>query len=74
MTRIELSRKLEELNIDKEFYSLEGNLLPDRMVLVQADFRWFVLYFDKEKAVRNLKSFGSENEACSYLYNYYKLK
>jgi hypothetical protein len=74
MTRIELSRKLDELNISKDFYSLEGNLLPDRMVLVQADFRWLVLYFDKEKSVHNLKSFDSENEACSYLYNYYKIR
>lgn len=74
MTKSELSRKLEELNVDKECYSLDGNLLPDRMVLVQADFRWLVLYFDPDKSVRNLKSFDSENEACCYLYNYYKIR
>jgi hypothetical protein len=70
----QLKQKLDELEISAEAYSLDGTPSPDRMILLR-DFReWIVLYVDPQGEKSNVKTFASESEACSYLYNYYRLR
>ena len=72
MNKKELKKKLDELNIYPRFYSLEGTLLPDRMVLYHSYNDWIVFYFD-ERGNRNQEiTFSSEQEACQYLYEHFK--
>lgn len=74
MDTCQLKQKLDELEISTEAYSLDGTLSPDRMVLFHDFKEWIVLYLDQEGERNNVKTFSSESEACSYLYNYYKLR
>ena len=74
MDTCQLKQKLDELEISTDAYSLDGTLSPDRMVLFHDFKEWIVLYLDQEGGRNNIKTFASESEACSYLYNYYKLR
>jgi hypothetical protein len=72
MNREELKHKLDELNVYPGFYSLEGELLPDRIVLYHNYVKWEVFYFD-ERGNRDMeKVFFSESDACNYIYEYFK--
>jgi len=71
MNREELRRKLDELNVYPGFYSLEGELLPDRIVLYQNYAKWEVFYFDERGNRDNEKVFFSESEACNYIYEHF---
>lgn len=67
-----LRHKLDELNISPGFYSLEGELLPDRVVLYHNYSKWEVFYFD-ERGNRDIeKVFFSESDACNYIFEYFK--
>lgn len=72
MNRKDLKQKLDELNIYEGFYSLDGTLLPDRMVLYQSYNDWVVFYFDERGNRERTITFSSEQEACQYLYEYFK--
>lgn len=68
----ELRVKLDELNVYPGFYSLEGELLPDRIVLYSNYTKWEVFYFDERGNRENEKVFFSESDACEYIYGYFK--
>lgn len=72
MNKLELKQRLDKLEVNPDFYSLEGDLLPDRIVLYQNYHRWEVFYFDEKGNRDNEKVFSSEKEACEYLYDYFK--
>ncbi|KIO76011.1 hypothetical protein TH53_17480 [Pedobacter lusitanus] len=71
MNREELKQKLEELNVYPGFYSLNGELLPDRIVLNHNYDKWEVFYFDERGNRDSEKTFSSENDACNYIYRYF---
>jgi hypothetical protein len=70
MNRQELKYKLDELGINAGFYSLSGELLPDRIVLFQYYNKWEVFYFDERGNRNNERIFHSESDACDYIYDY----
>jgi hypothetical protein len=70
----QLKKKLDELEISSEAYSLDGTPSPDRMILFHHSQEWIVLYIDPDGERNNVRTFSSESEACAYLYNYYKLR
>ena len=72
MNREELKNHLDALEIYPEFYSLEGNILPDRIVLYYNYTKWEVFYFDERGNRDNEKVFFSENDACNYIYEYFE--
>ncbi len=72
MNKEELEDQLKELDVFRGFYSLDGELLPDRMVLYHNYNKWEVFYFDERGNRGKEKIFYSEDEACQYLYDYFK--
>jgi len=72
MNRIELKNRLDELKIQSCYYSLKGEILPDRIVLYQNYAKWEVFYFDERGNRDNEKVFCSEDDACNYIYEYFK--
>ena len=72
MNKVGLKNRLEVLNTYSGFYSLEGELLPDRIVLYQNHDRWEVFYFDERGNRDQEKVFYSESDACQYIYEYFR--
>ena len=72
MDRNELKHKLDDLSVFPGFYSLGGDLLPDRIVLFNNYGVWEVFYFDERGNKENEITFSSENEACEYIHEYFK--
>jgi hypothetical protein len=72
MNKQELKENLDNLAVSKKFYSLNGNLLPDRVILYNSYDKWLVFYFDERGNRNEEQIFNSENEACQYIYNYFK--
>jgi hypothetical protein len=72
MNRQELKYKLDEIGINTGFYSLFGELLPDRIVLCQNYDKWEVFYFDERGNRNNEIIFHSESDSCNYIYDYFK--
>lgn len=72
MNKVELKSKLDELGVYNGFYSLDGELLPDRLVLFQNYEKWEVFYFDESGNRSKEKMFSSESEACEFIYQYFK--
>ncbi len=72
MNKQKLEEKLDNLAVNKNFYSLNGNLLPDRVILYNSYDKWLVFYFDERGNRNEEQIFNSKNEACQYIYNYFK--
>ena len=72
MNRSDLKNRLNALNVYPGFYSLDGELLPDRIVLYQNYAKWEVFYFDERGNRDKEKIFFSESDACEYIYEYFK--
>lgn len=72
MDRIDLKNKLDALNVYPGFYSLYGELLPDRIVLYHNYAKWEVFYFDERGNRDKEKVFSSESDACEYIYEYFR--
>ena len=66
----ELRTKLEQAGIRPSVYSLDGELLPDRLVLDHAHGRWFVFYFSERGTRFGEREFGDEDEACEHFYRH----
>lgn len=67
---IELERRLHEMNIDMNCYSLNGELKPDALIIYENYSKWEVFFYEKGSRF-NEKIFYSENDACNYLLNYF---
>jgi hypothetical protein len=72
MNRDELKYMLEDLDVPTNAYSLEGSLLPDCIILHNNYAKWEVFYFDERGNRNNEEIFFSENDACNYIYEYFK--
>ena len=72
MNKLELACLLQKEGVNSSFYSLNGELVPDRMVLFQSYEKWYVFYYDERGNRRNESMFDSESDACKYLYEYFK--
>lgn len=68
MNRIELKKKLDELNISDKKYSLFGIMQPDTIIL-EWSFKWEIFYFDERGNTHKIASLNSESEACDYFLN-----
>jgi hypothetical protein len=71
MTRDELKYQLDLLKVNPNFYSLDGELLPDRMVIYNSYKEWQVFYFDERGNRNSIKTFNSEDKACKCLYDHF---
>ncbi len=69
MNREELKYELIKLNVNKSYYSLDGELNPDSIVLYENYKIWEVFYFDEKGDRNDCKFFTSEDLACEYIYN-----
>lgn len=74
MDKKELKQKLDELAIYPGFYSLDGELLPDRIVLYHNYDKWEVFYFDERGNRNSEKVFFSESDACNYIYEQFRIQ
>ena len=68
----ELKANLDLMDVNPKFYSLNGELNPDTVVLFQNYSKWEVFYVDEYGAKHNEKVFFSENDSCMYIYNLFK--
>ena len=72
MNRIELKIRLDKLKVCSCYYSLDGEILPDCIVLYHNYAKWEVFYFDERGNKDNEKIFFSEDNACEYIYEHFK--
>ena len=72
MNRSDLKKVLEKIGIDPRFYSLDGTLLPDRIVLYISSSSWIVFYFDERGNRNNELEFNSESKACEHILDLFK--
>ncbi|MEJ7558648.1 MAG: hypothetical protein WKF66_10095 [Pedobacter sp.] len=72
MNKQELKQKLDSLGIYPGFHSLDGDLLPDCIVLTHNYNHWEVFYFDERGNQNNRKNFLSESDACNYVYKHFQ--
>ncbi|MFV0237437.1 MAG: hypothetical protein ACK5HU_02735 [Flavobacteriales bacterium] len=63
----ELKTKLDRLGIAPSYYSLDGSLEPDRIILYRSYSIWEVFYFSERGTRPDEKKFSSEEEACIYV-------
>jgi hypothetical protein len=68
-----LKIELDKLNVDFCQYSLSGDLTSDSIVLINNYDRWEFFYIDDYGNRDNIKEFGSESEACIYIYELLKI-
>lgn len=72
MNKNELEYKLNLLEVRPSSYALEGELLPDRIVLYNSYHNWEVFYLDERGGRNDVKVFSSEDEACQYIYEIFR--
>ena len=71
MNREELKIKLEELNIPDFWYSLDGEVIPNRRILQKGGGQkgyWLVYGIDERGNKSDFIEFCKEDEACEYFY------
>ena len=64
MTKKALERKLNELNIDKRAYDLNGGLPNEAYCIEESNGKWYTYYSERGKRT-SFNSFETEEEACS---------
>ena len=74
MTVIELKKKLEELNVPRSFYSINGDLASDTYILNHVHNYWEYFYFDEKGRVMGYRRFESESDACNYFFQQLKIE
>lgn len=72
MNKSDLRNKLDLLGIDTNAYSLDGELLPDRIVLYNSYEDWEVFYLDERGKKNDKMIFHSEGQACEYIFEIFK--
>ncbi len=71
MNRQELQIKLDELNIPKSWYSLDGEVMPNKTILQKGGGKqglWVIYGIDERGNKSDFKEFYYEEEACEYFY------
>ena len=69
MNREELIKVLGKERIPAYWYSLYGELLPDRIVLYENHDKWEVFYFDERGNKQMLRKCSSETAACDFIHH-----
>lgn len=69
MNKDELIKKLLEICVTPDFYSLDGELLADRIIRKKSYEGWNVFYFDERGGINDEHMFTSELEANNYIYD-----
>jgi hypothetical protein len=69
MNCTELIQKLNKIEVKPSLYSLNGELKPDSIILLNSYNDWIVFYLDERGGRNDEKIFKSEDEACIYIYN-----
>lgn len=75
MNRQKLNIKLDELNVPKLWYSLDGEAMPNKTILQKGGGikgSWIIYDIDERGIKSQPKEFYSEEEACEYLYQMMK--
>ncbi|RJE74981.1 hypothetical protein [Reichenbachiella sp. MSK19-1] len=72
MNKKELQTKLDLLGVASQAYSLEGELVPDNIILYNSYHKWEVFYLDERGGRNDEKEFDSESEACEHIYKLFK--
>jgi len=72
MNREELKLELKALGVTDKEYNLAGNLISDSIILYNSYDEWQVFYFDERGVRNNEKIFGSECEACWYIFKLFR--
>ncbi|KWW27558.1 MAG: Uncharacterized protein AUK63_2237 [bacterium P3] len=67
MQRKELKAYLDNLGIDEDTYSLEGDLSCEGIILFQNYSNWEVFNLSERGTRENFRVFHSEDEACRFL-------
>lgn len=71
MDKVLLKNKLARLGVKEEEYSLEGDLNPNTIVLYRNYSKWEVFYLDERGGRDMLHVSFSEDDACSFIYQYF---
>jgi len=75
MNREELKLRLNELNIPEFWYSLDGEVIPNRTILQKGGGKkgyWVVYGIDERGNKSDVREFYCENEACEFFYQMMK--
>ncbi len=72
MDRFKLEHRLQQLGVNPAFYSLDGTLCPDSVVLYNSYDTWNVFYLSERGNREKSRTFRSEEDACDYIYNLFK--
>ena len=68
MNKQQLKKNLDQLGIRETSYSLEGDLIPGRMIIFNSYNEWQVFLFDERGNRDQERVFSSESDACYYLF------
>ena len=71
MTKKELEKKLNELNIDKFAYNLNGGLPNEAYCIEEFEGKWYTYYSERGQRT-SLKEFETEKEAGQYFLDWLK--
>lgn len=71
MNRLKLKEKLDEILTNPNFYSLDGKVIPDRLILIPSGTDWIVFYLDERGGRHEEHRFTSESDACEYIYEHF---
>ena len=69
MNRLVLKRKLDEMGVNENDYSLYGSLDWNKIILYENYSNWEVFYLSERGTRDNFHVFHSEEEACQYIFN-----
>ncbi len=69
MKEDEFLRKVNMLGVPSNYYSLNGDLLPFRMVVQETYGKFSVFYFSERGTCDDMNSFESKEDALDFLYN-----
>ncbi len=72
MNKNDLKIHLDKLKVNRGYYSLNGDILPDRLVLYQNYNMWEVFYFDERGNRKDERVFMTESDACKYILEHFK--
>ena len=73
MNRSQLKEKLDEISANPNFYSFDGKVIPDRLILAPSGDDWIVFYMDERGGRHEEHRFTAESDACEYIYKYFVL-
>lgn len=59
---MQLEKELDNLEVPKHYYSINGNLISDTYVLNRVYTKWEYFYFDEKGNQEGYKCFKDENE------------